>query len=125
MLRSTFLVFIAGWIAWFWIDKPDGRLFRMPETGDSMLENFQTAFDMLKAGYVDMSFVYLWNAHYLVLSLLGGALLTVVYGSIADHLGRRRMRRHFLPPARQQVREADNVLREKQVKTAEHDHASE
>ena len=101
MLRSTFLVFIAGWIAWFWIDKPDARQFRMPEPSDSMLDNFQIAFDMLKAGFVDMSFIYLWNAHYLVLSVLGGALLAVLYGAVADHLGRRRIRRHFLPPARQ------------------------
>jgi hypothetical protein len=103
MLRSTFLVFIAGWIVWFWIDKPDARQFRMPEPGDSMLDNFQLAFDMLKAGYIDMSFVYLWNAHYLVLSLLGGALLAAIYGGVSDYLGRRRMRRHFLPPARQPV----------------------
>lgn len=103
MLRSTFLVFIAGWAVWFWIDKPDARQFRMPETTDSMLENFQAAFDMLKAGYVDMSFVYLWNAHYLVLSVLGGALLAVTYGALADHLGRRRMRRHFQPPTRKQA----------------------
>jgi len=125
MLRSTFLVFIAGWIAWFWIDKPDARQFRMPETGDNMLDNFQTAFDMLKAGYVDMSFVYLWNAHYLVLSLLGGALLAVVYGALADHLGRWRMRRHFLPPARQQTREADNIQHDPAEKKAEQDPASE
>ena len=103
------MVFIAGWIAWFWIDKPDLRQFRMPEPGDSILGNFQTAFDMLKAGYFDMSFVYIWNAHYLVLSLLGGALLAVVYGSIGDYLGRRRMRRHFLPPARDQAPAADST----------------
>ena len=120
MLRSTFLVFIAGWIAWFWIDKPDARQFRMPETADSMLGNFQTAFDMLKAGYVDMSFVYLWNAHYLVLSLLGGALLAVVHGAVTDHLGRRRMRRHFLPPVRQ-APQADRVQPDQDTGPAEKD----
>jgi len=125
MLRSTFLVFIAGWIAWFWIDKPDSRQFRMPETGDNMLGNFQTAFDMLKAGYADMAFVYLWSAHYLVLSLLGGILLAVVYGAINDHLGRRRMRRHFLPPVRQPIRDADKNQLEPEVKSAERDHASD
>jgi hypothetical protein len=119
MLRSTFLVFIAGWIAWFWIDKPDARQFRMPETAGSMLDNFQLAFDMLKAGYVDMSFLFLWNAHYLVLSLLGGALLAVLYGSLVDHLGRRRMRRHFLPPARRQAPAADNSQPDKGTGTAE------
>ena len=107
MLRSTFLVFIAGWFAWFWIDKPDPRQFRMPGTADGMLENFQTAFDMLKAGYVDLAFVYLWEAHYLVLSVLGGALLAVLTGILADHLGRRRMRKHFMPPARQTPVAAD------------------
>jgi hypothetical protein len=108
MLRSTFLVFIAGWIAWFWIDKPDARQFRMPESGDSLLDNFQTAFDMLKAGYFEISFVYIWSEHYFILSLLGGALLAVGYGGLADYLGRRRMRRHFTPPARRQEPTADS-----------------
>jgi len=121
MLRSTFLVFIAGWIAWFWIDKPDTRQFRMPESGDSMLENFQIAFDMLKAGYVDMSFVYLWNAHYLVLSLLGGALLAAVAGGLGDYLGRRRMRRHFLPPVRQQAATTERVQPDQDVDPAAKD----
>lgn len=112
MLRSTFLVFIAGWFAWFWIDKPDTRQFRMPKPRDSMLDNFQTAFDMLKAGYIDMSFLFLWNAHYLVLSLLGGALLAAIYGGVSDYLGRRRMRRHFLPPDRQQVTPAADITPE-------------
>jgi hypothetical protein len=125
MLRSTFVVFIAGWIAWFWIDKPDLRQFRMPEPGDSILGNFQTAFDMLKAGYFDMSFVYIWNAHYLVLSLLGGALLAVVYGSIADYLGRRRMRRHFLPPARGQAPAADSTQPYQGAGPAEQERPSE
>jgi hypothetical protein len=125
MLRSTFLVFIAGWITWFWIDKPDARQFRMPETADNMLDNFQTAFDMLKAGYVDMSFLYLWNAHYLVLSLLGGALLAVLYGSLADHLGRRRMRRHFLPPARRQAPAAENAKADQGIGPAEQESPGE
>jgi|GEM_PF-871407 len=125
MLRSTFLVFIAGWIAWFWIDKPDTRQFRMPRAGDSMLDNFQTAFDMLKAGYIDMSFVYLWNAHYLMLSLLGGALLAAVYGGVGDYLGRRRMRRHFLPPARRQAPTAADNPPEPGAGTAQQNRPSE
>jgi len=125
MLRTTFLVFIAGWIVWFWIDKPDARQFLMPEPGESMLDNFQIAFDMLKAGYIDMSFVFLWNAHYLVLSLLGGALLAAVYGGIGDYLGRRRMRRHFLPPARRQAPSAADISPEPGAGTAEQDRPSE
>ena len=99
MLRSAFIVFLAGWVLWFWMDKPAQGRFRMPQVGDSLVGNFQSAFDMLKAGYPDMAFVYIWEAHYIVLSLLGGAILAVTYGGIADYLARKRMRRHFLPPA--------------------------
>lgn len=97
MLRASFLVFIAGWLAWFWIDKPDPRRLRLPPAGDSLVSDFQHGFDLLRAGYWDVAFVYLWNAHYLILSLLGGALLAVIYGSIADRVGRMRMRRALLP----------------------------
>jgi hypothetical protein len=101
MLRSAFFVFIAGWVAWFWMDKPSQGRFRMPQVSDSLVDNFQNAFDMLKAGYPDMAFLYIWGAHYIVLSLLGGAMVAVAWGSIAGYLGRKRMRRHFLPPARE------------------------
>ena len=125
MVRSSFLVFIAGWIAWFWIDKPDVRQFHMPEPGDSILGNFQTAFDMLKAGYFEMSFIYIWNAHYLVLSLLGGSLLAVVYGGFAEYLGRRRMRRHFLPPARRQAQATGSAQPDQGAGPAEQEHSNE
>jgi hypothetical protein len=125
MLRSIFLVFIAGWIVWFWIDKPDARQFRLPEPGDSILGDFQTAFNMLKAGYLDMAFVYIWNAHYLVLSLLGGALLAVVYGGLADYLGRRRMRKHFQPPARRQAPAAGSAQSDQGAGPAEQDRPGE
>ncbi|MGB5473894.1 MAG: hypothetical protein WBQ78_10505 [Gammaproteobacteria bacterium] len=100
MLRGSFLVFIVGWLAWFWLDKPRPKQFRFPESGDSLVADFQHGFDMLRAGYPDMAFVYLWNAHYLILSLLGGALIAVIYGSVSDVLGRRRMRRLILPQRR-------------------------
>ena len=94
MLRSSVIVFIAGWLAWFWIDKP-----RMPQAGDNLIDNFQNAFNILKAGNTELAFAYIWSAHYIILSLLGGMLVAVIYGSISDYLGRRRMRRHFMPPA--------------------------
>jgi hypothetical protein len=72
---------------------------QLPPVSDSLTENFQVAFDLLKAGYPDVSFVYIWDAHYLLLSLLGGALAAVTYGVISDFLSRRRMRRNFMPPA--------------------------
>ena len=100
MLRSAFLVFLAGWTIRFLIDKPPAGQLGLPEVSDSMLENFQQSFDMLKAGRLDMAYVFIWDAHYLVLSLVGGMLIGLIVGMVSDHLGRRRMRRHFLPPVR-------------------------
>lgn len=98
-MRSVFIVFIAGWVAWFWIDKPVGGQYRMPHAGDNLIDNFQHASNLLKAGSPEMAFTFLWSAHYIILSLLGGMLVAVSYGSISDYLGRRRMRRHFMPPS--------------------------
>jgi len=100
MLRSTFLVFIAGWMVRFLIDKPPAGQLGLPKVSDSMLDNFQQAFDMLKAGHLDMAYVFIWDAHYLVLSLLGGLLVALLFGVVSEQLGRRRMRRNFLPPVR-------------------------
>ena len=100
MLRSAFIVFIVGWLIWFAIDKPPVGQPGLPQPGDSIAGNFQRAFDMLKSGYPDVAYVYLWDAHYLLLSLLGGILVAVLSGSVSDFLGRRRMRRHFQPPQR-------------------------
>ena len=99
MLQSAFLVFLAGWMIRFLIDKPPTGQLGLPEVSDSMLENFQQSFDMLKAGHMDMAYVFIWDAHYLVLSLLGGILIGLLYGAISDHLGRRRLSRNFLPYA--------------------------
>jgi hypothetical protein len=108
MLRSTVLVFIAGWIAWFWIDKPRTGAYRLPPASDDLVENFQRAFDILKAGQVEMAYVYIWNAHYLVLSLLGGALLAMLYSSVASHFSRRRLR-NVMFPKRQEAKPADTA----------------
>jgi hypothetical protein len=102
MLRSFLFVFIAGWVAWFWIDKPRAGPFKLPPPDDSLVENFQRAFDILKAGYLDLAFVYIWNAHYLLLSLLGGAVIAVVYGSVSDHFSRQRLRKLMLPERKQE-----------------------
>ena len=91
MLRSAFVVFITGWVAWFWLDKPpsSGR-FRLPQAGDNLLENFQRAFDMLKAGYAEMAFVYIWPAHYIILSLLGGVIVGMAWQSIGRYFSFHR-----------------------------------
>ncbi len=107
MLRSSFFVFLLGWVLWFWIDKPPPGQMQLPEVSDSLIENFQVAFDILKAGYPNVSFIYIWNAHYLLLSILGGALLAVSTGLFSDMLARRRMRRNIMPPPRV-VPQADN-----------------
>jgi hypothetical protein len=100
MLRSSLLVFIAGWAVWFWIDKPRAGPFQLPPPADSLVENFQRAFDILKTGHVELAFVYIWNAHYLVLSLLGGAVVTIAYSSLAGHLSRQRLRKRMVPEKR-------------------------
>jgi hypothetical protein len=99
MLRNSFIIFLLGWVAWFWIDKPPPEQMRLPEVSDSLVENFQVAFDMLKSGYPNVAFVYIWNAHYLLLSILGGVLLSVAVGAVSDALARRRMRRRIMPPS--------------------------
>jgi hypothetical protein len=99
MIRSSFLVFICGWVLWFMLDKPGAVQFSFPERSDDLLGNFQYAFDMLKAGYPGLAFIFIWKQHYIVLSLLCGALLAVAAGTLGDFLGRRRMRRRVLPGA--------------------------
>jgi hypothetical protein len=99
MLRNAFIIFLLGWMTWFWVDKPPAEQQRLPEVSDSLVENFQVAFNIVKAGYPEVAFVYIWNAHYLLLSLLGGVLLAISTGAVSDMLSRRRMRRHIMPPA--------------------------
>ena len=100
MFRSTLFAFIAGWFLWFWIDKPDPRMMRMPPVSESTVENFQTAFNMLKSGYPELSFLFIWNAHYLILSLLGGVILLSLLQGVSGFMRRRRMRKDYLPPKR-------------------------
>ncbi|MDH3979377.1 MAG: hypothetical protein OEU91_02580 [Gammaproteobacteria bacterium] len=107
MLRSVFIVFIAGWIAWFALDKPRPGPGSFPRASDRLLDNFQLAFDMLRAGQWEYAYTFIWNAHYLVLSLLAGALLAMLIGSVSDYLGRRRMRRLILPK-RKEIPQQEN-----------------
>ena len=125
MLRSAFIVFVAGWLLWFSIDKPPVGQLGLPKVSDSITENFQRAFNMLKAGHPDVAFVYIWDAHYILLSLLGGVLVAVVYGSVSDSLGRRRMRRHFRPPERvAKSAEGSEALPEQKNAPADNEKAS-
>ena len=95
MLRSTLIIYIAGWILWFWIDKPPAGRSGLPAVNDSTVVNFQRAFDMLKAGYPEMAYVYIWDAHYLILSLLLGAIVAAMAGGVSGYLSRKRNRRQL------------------------------
>ena len=64
MLRSTFIVFITGWVAWFALDKPRPGPAPLPRASDQLLDNFQLAFDMLQAGEWEYAFIFIWHAHY-------------------------------------------------------------
>ena len=97
MITGIFLVFIGGWLAWFWIDKPPAGQYRLPPSGDSLVEDFQRSIDLLKAGHPDMAYLYIWHAHYLILSVVIGMLVAVVFRTIADHLARKSRRRHYYP----------------------------
>ena len=97
MLRNSFIAFITGWVLWFWIDKPRSGLDQFLQTDDSMLMNFQRAFDLLKSGYLAQSYIYIWNAHYIVLSLIFGILFGVLYGFISDYIRHKRMRGILFP----------------------------
>lgn len=77
---------------WFLIDKqPPALGVVLPEEMDDMLDNFQLSFDILKAGYLTASYVFIWKAHYFVLSVIGGLL-----GSIMMEGGMRVLRRRHL-----------------------------
>ena len=97
MFRNAFIIFLLGWTIWFLVDKPPPEFRGLPEINDSMVENFQIAFNILKAGHLNISFVYIWNAHYIILSLLGGALLSISIEAVSSLLSRRRMRQLVFP----------------------------
>jgi hypothetical protein len=87
------IIFVIGWVLWFFIDKNPASLgVVVPEELSTLLENFQLAFDMMSAGYLSASFVFIWKAHYIVLSLITSLLLSAVYGGITNVLRRRHLR---------------------------------
>jgi hypothetical protein len=95
MLKGIFLVFIAGWVVWFWIDKPPAGHFGLPPASNSVVENFQRTIDLLKGGYPDMAYLYVWHAHYLILSVVFGILAAIAFSAISDYLARKTRRRHY------------------------------
>jgi len=108
MLKKSVFVFIGGWVLWFWMDK-GSQAFRMnhQRANEDMLANFQVAFDMLKAGFPGPAYAYIWQSHYLVLSLLGGLLLTIAFDTIGGFFNRRKMRKRFMDSITKKPEEPD------------------
>ena len=98
MFNFSVIVFVIGWALWFFIDKHPASLgVVVPEELDTVLENFQLAFDMLSAGYLRASFVFLWKAHYIVFSVITALLLSALHGGISNFLRRRHLRQLMWP----------------------------
>jgi hypothetical protein len=62
-----------------------------------MLDNFQLAFDMLKAGYLKASYVFIWKEHYIVLSLIAGLMTSIIFQAVLNALRRRNLHRVMWP----------------------------
>ena len=98
MFNFSIIIFVIGWAVWFFIDKHPASLgLIVPEELDSLLDNFQLAFDMLTAGYLRASFVFIWKAHYIVLSIITALLLSAMHASISNVFRRRHLRQLMWP----------------------------
>jgi hypothetical protein len=98
MFNFSIIIFITGWVLWFFIDKHPASLgVIVPAESDTMLANFQLAFDMLTAGYLRASYVFIWKAHYIVLSIIAALLISAVREATSNILRRRHLRQVMWP----------------------------
>lgn len=98
MFNFTIIIFVIGWVLWFAIDKHPAALGTIvPDERDTMLANFQLAFDMLTAGYVQASYVFIWQAHYIVLSIIFALLGSALYQAFSNVYRRRHLRQLMWP----------------------------
>ena len=98
MFNFSIIVFVTGWVLWFFIDKHPASLGVIPpEELDTMLANFQMAFDLLSAGYLRASFVFIWKAHYIILSILTALLMSAMHETISSVFRRRHLRQVMWP----------------------------
>jgi hypothetical protein len=98
MFNHTIFMFIAGWALWFSIDKhPMSLGVMLPGELDSMIDNFQLAFDMMSDGFIKASYVFIWKSHFIIVSIIAGLLSTAIFQSISNILRRRRLRQVMLP----------------------------
>jgi len=98
MLNHSIFMFIIGWVLWFVIDKQPASLGAIvPGDVGSLLDNFQLAFDMLKAGYLKASYVFIWKEHYIVLSLIAGLMSSIIFQAVSNALRRRKLHQVMWP----------------------------
>ena len=98
MFNTSIIVFITVWALWFLIDKhPSSLGLVLPNESEAMLDNFQLAFDLLSAGFLSASFVYIWKAHYIVLTIIFSLVISVVYVSVSKVYKRRNLRQIMSP----------------------------
>lgn len=98
MLRGALLAFVLGWALWLWIDKNPATLGPLPMPVDgAYLQNFQVTVDLLKHGRVTAAFVYIWKAHFIVLSLAVGLLLGMALNAAGRRISRKRWLKLYLP----------------------------
>ena len=98
MFNFSIIVFVIGWVLWFFIDKHPASLgLIVPGELDTMLANFQLAFDLLSAGYLRAAFVFIWKAHYIVLSIITALLISALREAISNILSRRHLRQVMWP----------------------------
>ncbi len=98
MLRGTALAFVAGWLLWFWLDKNPATLGPLPPpANDDYIRNFQIAIDLVKQARLKAAYVYIWKAHYIVLSLAVGLAIGGLLGALSRSLSRKKFRKFYLP----------------------------
>lgn len=107
MLRGALLVFVCGWVIWFWIDKNPAVLGPVPWPADGgYAQNFQTAFDLVRQARFKAAFVYLWKAHFIVLSLGVGLVIGMGLNAVSRTLSRNRLIKLYLPDRRTRDKKA-------------------
>ena len=98
MFNFSIIIFVIGWVLWFVIDKHPASLgVIVPEELDTLLANFQLAFDMFTAGYLRAAFVFIWKAHYIVLSIITALLISALREATSNVLRRRHLRQVMWP----------------------------
>ena len=98
MFNFSIIIFVTGWVLWFFIDKHPASLgVIVPAELDTMLANFQLAFDLLTAGYLRASYVFIWKAHYIVLSIIAALLISALREATSNILRRRHLRQVMWP----------------------------